>query len=132
MPTPNPRIKRVGDPVEDASIAHARPVPSKINALGLVTIDSQMGRKFEYKSVVSKGMSACWLYEPCKRKRARIAFRPDQWCARVRVVGSDKHSPHEIHRSRWHVSRRYEHAYATSTAGRLVDKYASRDGATRR
>jgi hypothetical protein len=37
--------KRVGDPSEDASMRRMRPVLSVINALGLITIDSQMGSK---------------------------------------------------------------------------------------
>jgi hypothetical protein len=36
--------ERVGDPVEDASMAVMRPILSKINALGLVTSDSQAGK----------------------------------------------------------------------------------------
>ena len=35
--------KRVGDPGEDASMAVMRPVLAEINALGLVTDDSQSG-----------------------------------------------------------------------------------------
>jgi hypothetical protein len=36
---------RVGDPNEDASMKRARPMLSRINALGLVTTESQMGMK---------------------------------------------------------------------------------------
>lgn len=38
-----PTTRRVGDPVEDASMSAARPILSKINAAGFVTVDSQMG-----------------------------------------------------------------------------------------
>ena len=34
---------KVGDPSEDASMKHARPILSRINEAGFVTIDSQMG-----------------------------------------------------------------------------------------
>jgi hypothetical protein len=37
--------KRVGDPAEDASMKEARPFLSKINELGIITVDSQMGVK---------------------------------------------------------------------------------------
>lgn len=36
---------RVGDPEEDATMKKARPLLAKINTHGLVTIDSQMGKK---------------------------------------------------------------------------------------
>lgn len=36
---------RVGDPTEDDSMAAARPALARINALGFVTVDSQMGVK---------------------------------------------------------------------------------------
>jgi hypothetical protein len=44
--------RRVGDPSEDASMAAARPILSKINELGFVTIDSQMGTS-EQRAYVS-------------------------------------------------------------------------------
>jgi hypothetical protein len=37
--------KRVGDPTEDASMSKARPRLAAMNAFGLLTIDSQMGKK---------------------------------------------------------------------------------------
>lgn len=37
--------KRVGDPEEDASMSVMRPVLSQMNAMGFVTVDSQMGVK---------------------------------------------------------------------------------------
>ena len=40
-----PTTSRVGDPEEDETMASARPVLSRINALGFVTVDSQMGTK---------------------------------------------------------------------------------------
>lgn len=46
---------RVGDEEEDPSMKVARPILSKINAAGLVTMDSQMGLKSDYVSVVEKG-----------------------------------------------------------------------------
>jgi hypothetical protein len=46
---------RVGDQSEDASMAQARKILSKINALGFVTTDSQMGKKSEYDSIFEKG-----------------------------------------------------------------------------
>lgn len=41
--------------VEDPSMKVARPILSKINAAGLVTVDSQMGLKSDYVSVMEKG-----------------------------------------------------------------------------
>jgi hypothetical protein len=51
---------RVGAPDEDASMAKARPRLAKINTLGFITTDSQMGLKQEYDSVVEKHRGVMW------------------------------------------------------------------------
>ena len=51
---------RVGLPSEDASMAVARPILSKINGLGLVTDDSQMGKKEEYRVKNTGNIGTTW------------------------------------------------------------------------
>jgi hypothetical protein len=61
--------RRVGDPIEDGTMKAVRKVLSKINALGFVTTDSQMGRTFApwWRRAV------CWKRAPhSDRQRAYI------------------------------------------------------------
>lgn len=94
---------RVGAAEEDASMTKARPALAKINALGLVTVDSQMGKKSEYISVVDEGFvgvmwQRAYVYGFMSRERAAdFAMRLDlvggiaiQVCEHAKKEPSDK------------------------------------------
>lgn len=51
---------RVGDPREDVSMSVARPILSKINELGFVTDDSQMGKKDTYDIDSTEKFGTIW------------------------------------------------------------------------
>ena len=63
---------RVGDASEDASMTEARPVLSKMNALGLITTDSQMGKKssWEYNANVGVIWQRSYISGFMSRKKA--------------------------------------------------------------
>lgn len=72
---------RVGDPEEDASMASMRPILSKINAAGFVTIDSQTGKKggtpYWQRAYISGFVSKRVVHEFVKRMNLRdsvVAF----------------------------------------------------------
>lgn len=76
-----PSTARVGDPSEDASMAAARPMLAKINALGFVTVDSQMGlsggpyRQRAYISgFVSKARAAGLMAELTRRDLVAVQY----------------------------------------------------------